>query len=392
MEFALTPEQEQFAQEFREYLRSAMPAEVREEIETRSGMHKSPAYKDFIRQMGSDGWLGVGWPKEYGGQGRTPMEQHIFYEIVAYERVSLPLMALNAVGPAIMRIGADEMKREILPPILRGEVEVAIGYTEPEAGSDLASLKTTAVRDGDDYIINGQKVFTSCADYADYLWIAARTDPNAPKKHHGISVFLLPMNTPGITIEPMWLLGGERNNTTFYDNVRVPKKCLVGEENKGWKYITTQLDFERIALNPSSPLRRNIDDTIQWAKETITDGQPVVEQPGVKTKLAELMVDVEVLKMLNYYVAWLITNDVVPYAEASVVKVFGAELYQRVNHSLLQIMGPFGQLQIGSKWAPLKGRIEQALRSDVILTFGGGASEVQRNIIAMAGLGMPRSM
>ncbi len=392
MEFALTPEQEQFAQEFRDYLKRTMPPEVREEIESGRSMHKSPAYKEFVCQMGRDGWLGVGWPKEYGGQGRTPMEQHIFYEIVAYERITLPLMALNAVGPAIMRVGSEELKKEILPPILRGEVEVAIGYTEPEAGSDLASLKTTAVRDGDDYIINGQKVFTSCADYADYLWIAARTDPNAPKKHHGISVFFFPMNTPGITIEPMYLLGGERNNSTFYDNVRVPKSCLVGEENKGWKYITTQLDFERIALNPSSPLRRKIDDVIQWAKATKIDGARVIDQPGVRTKLAELMVDVEVLKMLNFYVAWLITNDVVPYAEASVVKVFGAELFQRVNHTLLQIMGDFGQLQIGSDWAPVGGRIEQDLRSDVIFTFGGGASEVQRNIIAMAGLGLPRSL
>lgn len=392
MEFALTPEQEQFAREFRDYLRSHTPPEVKAEIESKRGVEKSPAYKEFIRQMGRDGWLGVGWPKEYGGQGRTPMEQHIFYEIVAYERIMLPLMALNAVGPAVMRFGTEEMKREILPPILRGELEVAIGYSEPDAGTDLASLKTTAVKDGDDYIINGQKVFTSCADYADYLWIAAKTDPQAPKKHHGISVFLIPMDTPGITIEPMWLLGGERNNTTFYDNVRVPQKCLVGEENKGWKCITTQLDFERIALNPSSPMRRNIDDTIQWAKETKVDGAPVIERPWVRTKLAELTVDVEVLKMINYHLAWLITEGVVPYAEASVVKVFGSELYQRANHSLLEIMGQFGQLQIGSKWAPLKGRVEQDLRSDVIFIFGGGAIEIQRNIIAMAGLGMPRSM
>ncbi|MEE9401314.1 MAG: acyl-CoA dehydrogenase family protein [Dehalococcoidia bacterium] len=392
MEFALTPEQEQFAKDFRDYLKSHMPPEVKAEIESKRAMEKSPAYKEFICQMGRDGWLGVGWPKEYGGQGRTPMEQHIFYEIVAYERIMLPLMALNAVGPAVMRFGTEEMKMEILPPILRGELEVAVGYTEPEAGTDLASLKTTAVKDGDDYIINGQKVFTSCADYADYLWIAARTDPQAPKKHHGISVFLIPMDTPGITIEPMWLLGGERNNTTFYDNVRVPKKCLVGEENKGWKYITTQLDFERIALNPSSPMRRNIDDTIQWAKETKVDGAPIIERSWVRTKLAELTVDVEVLKMINYYLAWLITKGVVPYAEASVVKVFGSELYQRVNHSLLEIMGQFGQLQTGSKWAPLEGRLEQALRSDVIFIFGGGAIEIQRNIIAMAGLGMPRSM
>lgn len=390
MEFALTLEQEQFAKEFRDYLKSRMTPEVKAEIESQR-MERGPAYREFIRQMGYDGWLGVGWPKEYGGQGRSPMEQHIFFEITAYERIILPLMALNAVGPVIMRVGTEEMKREILPPILRGEMEVAIGYTEPEAGTDLASLKTSAVKDGDDYIINGQKVFTSCADYADYLWIAARTDPHAAKKHHGISVFLIPMNSPGITIEPIWLLGGERNNATFYDNVRVPKRCLVGEENKGWRYITAQLDFERIALSPSSPMRRNIDDTIEWSKETKVDGTAVIEQPWVRAKFAEMIMEVEVLKILNYYVAWLITNGVVPYAEASMVKVFGSELCQRVNGSLLQIMGQFGQLQMGSKWAPVKGRLEQDFRSNLILTFGGGASEVQRNIIAMAGLGMPRS-
>jgi alkylation response protein AidB-like acyl-CoA dehydrogenase len=190
----------------------------------------------------------------------------------------------------------------------------------------------------------------------------------------------------------MYLLGGERNNSTFYDNVRVHKSRLVGEENKGWKYITTQLDFERIALNPSSPQRRKIDDVIGWAKVTRVDGSRVIDQPGVRTKLAELIMDVEVLKMLNFYVAWLITNDVVPYAEASVVKVFGSELYQKVNHTLLQIMGDFGQLQAGSDWAPIRGRIEQDLRSDVIQTFGGGACEIQRNIIAMAGMGLPRSL
>jgi alkylation response protein AidB-like acyl-CoA dehydrogenase len=290
-----------------------------------------------------------------------------------------------------MRFGSEEQKKEFLPRILMGEVEICIGYTESDAGTDLASIKTAAVRDGDYYIINGAKVFTSLAHTSDYIWLAARTDPTAPKKHHGISVFLIPMNTPGITIKPLYTMPGERNNYTFYDNVRVPKSCLVGEENKGWKYITTQLDFERIMLSPSSPMRRNIEDTIQWAKETKVDGTPVIEHHGVKTTLAELLMEVEVLKMLNYQVAWLITNGVVPYAEASMVKVFGSELYQRVNGTLLQIMGQYGQLQAQSKWAPLRGRVEKAFRSDIVFIFGGGAIEVQKNIIAMAGLGMPRS-
>jgi len=391
MEFALTPEQEQFVKDFQNYLRTHMTAELKDELDKELAYSESAICLKFIRQMGHDGWLGVGWPKEFGGQGRSPIEQHLFFEIAHYEGAPLPVLPLNTVGPSLMRFGSEEQKKEFLPRILRGEVEISIGYTESDAGTDLASIKTAAVRDGDYYIINGAKVFTSLAHTSDYIWLAARTDPTAPKKHHGISVFLIPMNTPGITIKPLYTMPGERNNYTFYDNVRVPKSCLVGEENKGWKYITTQLDFERIMLSPSSPMRRNIEDTIQWAKETKVDGTPVIEHHGVKTTLAELLMEVEVLKILNYQVAWLITNGVVPYAEASMVKVFGSELYQRVNGTLLQIMGQYGQLQAQSKWAPLRGRVEKAFRSDIVFIFGGGAIEVQKNIIAMAGLGMPRS-
>jgi alkylation response protein AidB-like acyl-CoA dehydrogenase len=392
MEFALTPEQEQFARDFQDYLRTHMTPELIADLDKEIAYSESPLCMEFIRQMAHDGWLGVGWPKEYGGQGRSPIEQHLFYEIAHYERAPLPVLPLNTVGPALMRFGSEEQKNEFLPRILKGEMEISIGYTEAEAGTDLASLKTTAVRDGDYYIINGAKVFTSLAHVSDYIWLAAKTDPNAPKKHHGISIFLIPTNTPGISMKPLYTMPGEQNNYTFYDDVRVHKSCLVGEENKGWQYLTTQLDFERIMLSPSSPIRRNIEDTIQWAKETKVDGAPVIDQPWVKSKFAELIMEVEVLKILNFQVAWLITKDVVPYAEASMVKVFGSELYQRVNIALLEIMGQFGQLQTDSKWAVHKGRVEKAFRSDVVFIFGGGASEIQRNIIAIAGLGMPRSM
>lgn len=393
MEFALTPEQEQFAKDFENYLKTHMtPEMIAERDDNELAYSESPLCMEFIRQMGRDGWLGIGWPKEYGGQGRSPMDQHIFYEIASYWDAPMPMLSLNTVGPAIMRYGTDEQKNEFLPRILRGEMEVCIGYTEPEAGTDLASIKTVAVKDGDEYIINGQKVFTSLAHVSDYIWLAARTDPNAPKKHHGISVFLIPMDTPGISIKPLYTMPGERNNYTFFDDMRIPETCLIGEENRGWKYITAQLDFERIMLSPSGPMRRNIDDTVQWAKETRIDGAAVIEQEWVRAKLAELTMEVEVLRILNYQVAWLVTNGVVPYAEASMIKVFGSELYQRVNNCLLQIMGQFGQLRAKSKWAPLKGRVEKAFRSDVVFIFGGGASEVQRNIIAMAGLGMPRSL
>jgi len=392
MKFALTPEEERFCKECTDYLRKQKTPELVAELETRSGYGGGPAYTKLIRQMGRDGWLGIGWPKEYGGQGRTPLEQHLFYEICFYEEIPLPVLALNTVGPAVMRIGTDEQKKKYLPLILKGELEVCIGYTEPDAGTDLASLKTTAVKEGDDYyIINGQKSFTTNADFADYIWLAARTDSKV-SKHRGISIFMVPMKTPGITVKPLMTMGGEQTNYTFYDNVRVPKSCLVGEENKGWRYMSTQLSFERIALVASSPLRRNIEQTMQWAKETKYDGKTVIEVAWVRRKFAELLMELEVLKMLNYYVAWLITKDAPLYAESSMVKVYGVELNQRVNSSLLQIMGQFGQLQMGSKWAPLKGKVEHAYRQDIVLIFGGGALEIQRNIIAIAGLGMPRAM
>jgi len=391
MEFALTPEEERFCQQCTEYLKKQKTPELVAELEARSGYGGGPAYTNLIRQMARDGWLGVGWPKEYGGQGRTPLEQHLFYEICFYEEIPLPVLGLNTVGPALMRIGTDEQKDKYLPPILRGELEVCIGYTEPDAGTDLASIKTSAVKDGDHYVINGQKIFTTNADFADYIWLAARTDPEAPK-HKGISVFMIPMNTPGISVEPIMTMGGERTNYTFLDGVRVSRECLVGEENQGWKYMTTQLSFERIALVPSAPMRRNLDQTIQWAKETLYDGRAIIERPWVRQEFTKLTMELEVLKMLNYYVVWLITNDALVYAESSMVKVYGVELNQRLNSSLLQIMGQFGQLQMGSKWAPVKGKVEHALRMDIVLIFGGGALEVQRNIIAIAGLGMPRAM
>ncbi len=389
MEFALTPEQEKFASDLEDYIKDHMTPELEADLE-KQDMDKGPAHTAFIRQMGKDGWLGVGWPTEFGGQGRTAIEQHLFSEIMSYGGIALPEMALNAVGPALMRVGSEEQKQKFLPPIIRGEMEVAIGYSEPEAGSDLASLKTTAVKEGNEYVINGQKVFTSCAHYADYLWLATRTDPNAPKKHKGLSVFMVPMNHPGITLEASRLVGGERQNTTFLDNVRVPEEWRIGEENNGWKYMTTQLDFERVAISPSGSMRRNVEDVTKWAKETKIDGKPVSEVPWVRLKLAEMTMELEVHRMLNFNVAWMVQEGQVPFAEASAVKVWGSELRNRVNGSLMQILGQFGQLQKGSKWAPLKGRIENAYRSDVIFTFGGGAVEIQRDIIAMAGLWLPR--
>jgi len=404
MDFLLTPEQEEFAREFQEYLRIHLTPEIRAEGHIFLNMNKNndpgvygrgeyggPKSKEFVRRLGADGWLGVGWPKEYGGQGRSLMEQHIFFEIIWAERAPFPVLTLNAMGPTIMHFGTQEQKDKFLPPILRGELEIAIGYTEPDAGTDLFSLTTNAVRDGDDYIINGQKVFTSLAHIADYLWLAARTDPDPSKKHKGISLFLIPIDTPGIKITPIYTLGGHRTNAVFFDNARVPKDCLMGEENKGYELIVYQLDRERIALVPSLLMKRRIEDTISWAKKTMVNGIPVIEQPGVRRKFAELLADVETLKLFNYHVVDNMTKGLPVWAEASTVKIFGSELNIRIDNALLEIMGPYGQVQAPDKLAPANGEPEAHHRDDLIFIFGGGANEVQRDIIAMVGLGMPPS-
>ena len=404
MDFALTPEQEAFAREFNEYLDKHLTPELRAESgkflgmnpetdpgEFGRGEYGGPKSKAFIRQMGTDGWLGVGWPKEYGGQGRSLMEQHIFYETIWGRRAPFPVLTLNSIAPTIMRFGSAEQKQEFRPRILRGDLEAAIAYTEPEAGTDLASLKTSALRDGDEYVINGNKVFTSIAHIADYLWLAARTDPDPTKKHKGVSLFIVDVDTPGISIDPIYTMGGHRTNSIYLKNARVPASCLVGKENNGWKLIVAQLEQERLSLVPSSPMTGRIRGTVEWAKETRIDGRPVIDQPGVRDRLAELLADTEVLSLLNYQVIENMTKGKLVWAESSAVKVFGSELNIRINTTLLDIMGLYGQLRRGDERAPVDGIVVTHFLDDLLFVFGGGANEIQRDIIAMVGLGFPKS-
>ncbi len=394
MDFSLTPEQQQVERDIYEYLEKLLTPEVKAELaNTAEGGTAAthPHFTKAIRQLGKDGWLGIGWPKEYGGQGRNAIEQYLFFDAVwGYHCLPIPMLALNTVGPALMRHGTDEQKNRFLPQILRGELNISIGYTEPDSGSDLASLRTKAEKDGDHYVINGNKTFTSMAHFCDYLWLAARTDPDAPK-HKGISIFMIDINTPGITVDPLMTMGGLMSNFTYYDNVRVPKSCLIGEENKGWNYINSQLAHERLMLGAHSRMRRAIEETTAWAKENRFDGKPVIEQPWVKNKLTELTVDTEVLKLFNYWVAWQLTQGIEPFADASMTKIFGTELMQKVNGAVTQIMGEFGGLQPGCDLAPGGGRVQREFLSMRNVTFGGGANEILRDVIAMFGLGMPSS-
>ncbi len=340
--------------------------------------------------MGQDGWLGLGWPVEYGGQARGPIDQMIFVEESHWAGVPLPLLTLNSVGPTLMALGTADQKRRILPGIVRGDVHFSIGYTEPSAGTDLASLQTRAVRDGDEYVINGQKIFTSAIQYADYVWLAARTDPDAPK-HKGLSVFIVPVDSPGFQWVPLTTIAGEFTSATFYEDVRVPAENLVGAENEGWKLITNQLNHERVAICPSSGLLRSLCDVRRWAQEhDLEDGRAVIDHEWVQIVLARLAAKIEVLKLFNWKVAWAADKGLNP-ADASATKVYGTELSLEVYRGLLEVVGQAGYLVEGSPGAVLRGRLEQQARSQTIFTFGGGTNEIQRDIIAMIGLGMPRA-
>ena len=351
---------------------------------------EEPPYKHFIRRMGEDRWLGLGWPAQYGGQGRGPIDQMIFVEESHWAGVPLPLLTLNSVGPTLMALGTDEQKQRILPGILRGRVHFAIGYTEPAAGTDLASLQTRAVRDGDEYVITGEKLYTSAIQYADYVWLAARTDPTAAK-HKGLSVFIVPTDAPGFQWTPLRTVVGEFTSATFYDEVRVPAGNLVGQENQGWKLITNQLNHERVAICPVSGILRSITEVQRWAQpETLADGRRVIDQQWVQVHLARVQAKAEYLKLLNWKVAWASDKGLNP-ADASATKVFGTEFALEAYRLLLEIVGQAGYLPEGSPGAILRGQLEHNSRSQTIFTFGGGTNEIQRDIIAMVGLGMPRA-
>jgi len=378
-----TEEQRNLQHELRQYF-AALVADM--EV----APSEEPAYTRSIRRMGQDGWLGLGWPLEYGGQARGPIEQMIFVEESHWAGVPLPLLTLNSVGPTLMALGTDEQKERLLPGILKGEVHFSIGYTEPSAGTDLASLKTRAVRDGDEYVINGQKIFTSAIQYADYVWLAARTDPDAPK-HKGLSVFIVPVDSPGFHWTPLPTMVGDITSSTFYEDVRVPVENLVGAENQGWKLITNQLNHERVAICPASGLLRSLTEVRRWAQDhRLGDGRTVMDQEWVQINLAKAFAKVDVLKLLNWKVAWAADKGLNP-ADASATKVYGTELALEIYRLLLDIVGQAGYLVEGSPGAVLRGRLENQARGQTIFTFGGGTNEIQRDIIAMIGLGMPRA-
>ena len=386
MDFDYTPEQERLRKDYRARLEAVMTPDRRASV---AGLMEGGAViTECRRALGEAGLLGVAWPVEYGGSGLTALEQYIFSEEARRVNAPLPMITLNTVGPTLIQFGTDEQKQKFLPAILKGDVDFAIGYSEPGAGSDLASLRTTAVRDGDEFVINGSKMFTSGAEFADYIWLAARTDPEA-KKHKGITVFIVPTDAPGFSWKPLDTMPGVRTYYTFYDDVRVPESAIVLGENEGWKLVTNQLNLERAALGNLGALEPLYERTLAWARTTPLDDGFVVDAPWVQQSLARVEAQVAAYRLLNLRVNATMGSGALGMAEASAAKVFGTELTQQVARELLEILGHAGVLR--GPDAPLKGELESAYRLAVINTFGGGANELQRDIIAMAGLGMPRA-
>jgi 3-oxocholest-4-en-26-oyl-CoA dehydrogenase alpha subunit len=376
----LTPEQVALRDELRAYFTSI----PRTHGKTAWNEPRSPDYRAVIKRLGDDGKLGLGWPVQYGGGGLGPVEQLIFFEEAERARIPLPVIALNTVGPTLMKFGTDEQKTFFLPKILSGDIDFAVGYSEAEAGTDLASLRTRAVRDGDDYVINGSKVFTSGAEMCEYVWLAARTDPDVPK-HKGISIFIVDTSTEGFKVTPITTLSGLGTTATYYEDVRVPKDMLVGGENNGWTLITTQLNHERVALATTGWVRLIWEQVVEWAR---ANGS--LSEQWVQLLLARCDARIEALKLFNWRVAAELEADALSPADASAMKVYGTELVIECYRLMLEVVGRDGVIKRRTAGAPLDGVLEQAYRSAVINTFGGGVNEIQRMIIATAGLGMPR--
>lgn len=390
-------EQESLRQELRAYYDELLTPEIKADLAREHGI--GPRTREIVRQMGKDGWLGIGWPKNYGGQGRSEIEQFVFFDESMRARAPVPMLTVNTVGPTIMNHGSDEQKARFLPQVLAGELHFCIGYSEAEAGTDLAALKTRAdlAEDGSgDYIINGSKLWTSLASDADYCWLAVRTDQEA-SKHGGLSMFLVDMKSEGIRIDPLELLSNHDINAVFFDDVRVPAENLVGGLNKGWKLITSQLNHERVTLCAPGMIEGAYESVLEWARETTRpNGQRVIDDEWVQINLAKVKAGLHVLRLMNWKVAWTQTEGMkLNAADASTIKVYGTEFFLDAFRLLMEVMGQRGYLRVETDTTSpgqlvADGMVETLYRSLLILTFGGGTNEIQRDLIGLFGLGLPR--
>jgi alkylation response protein AidB-like acyl-CoA dehydrogenase len=385
LDFRYTPEQEQFRREVRAFIDAEATEEVRQNDV--GGLMTTPARRAFVKKLAAKGWIAFSWPEEYGGNGLDPMYGFILNEELAYAGAPRPGTAAGTIGMTILHHAGEELKQDLLPRILRGEIEWAIGYTEPEAGSDLANLQLRAVRDGDDYVINGQKRFTTAAHFADYMWLAARTNFEVPK-HRGISLFAIPMGRPGMTVVPMYKMGMERVNEVFYDNVRVPAAWRVGEENRGWYYIAEALDYERFAITTPAPTVRSFDRLVAWARDARLGERRPAKEARARHRLARLAIEVEITKMLQLRAAAVAQKGAVPNVESAMLKLHSSQLGGWIANNAVDLMGPYGQLLPDTPSAPAVS-YARGLQTSVIATVAGGSTEVTKTVIARRLLGLP---
>jgi len=394
MDFRDTPEEEVFRKEVREFIQAEAPKVSRGATSEEALIANWERNKEWFKKLGERGWIAPAWPEEYGGAGLSTIQQFILNEELSLNRAPRPLhliIGLGMAGPTIIVHGTEEQRKKYLPGILAGEDIWCQGYSEPGAGSDLASLQTRAVRDGDDYVINGQKIWTSLAHMAKQMILLARTDPDAPK-HKGITYFIVDMKSPGITVRGLTNLADTHEfNEMFFDNVRVPKENVIGEENRGWYAAVTTLDFERSAIGSAIGMKQAVEALVDYAREHIEDHTSALAQNAMlRYELSDRMVEVEVGRMLSYRVASLQNRGLIPNYEASLLKLYTTELNQRIARTGQHMVGLYGQLMRGEERAPNKGRYCYTYLRSAAYTIEGGTSEVQRNIVAQRGLGLPR--
>jgi 3-oxocholest-4-en-26-oyl-CoA dehydrogenase alpha subunit len=383
MDLRETPAQLQLRKELRAYFAGLLPEEDRRRVgEDGVGGDR---FREVVRMLGRDGWLGIGWPTEYGGQGRSIEEQYVFFDEVQRAGLPFPFVTVNTVGPTLMEYGTPEQKAEYLPGILKGDIVFAIGYTEPDAGTDLASLKTKAVLDGDEFVVDGQKIFTSGANTADYVWLAARTNAEAPK-HKGISILIVPTDADGFGWSPIQAVGGMVVTATYYSGIRVPAGNVVGEVDGGWRLITAQLNHERIGLAALGGRMIQLwEHVLAWAKDS-----GVIEKPWVQQELARTYAKLEAMRLMNWKMTSAVAEGTLTGATAGAAKTYGTETHIDVQRTLTQILGAAGRIRPESPGAVLAGQVEQLSRQGIVNTFGGGVNDVLRDMVATQGLGLPR--
>ena len=392
MDFEFSPEQVAFVKEVESFIDAHDDPEVFDV--TRENMAQivdTPKRRAFMAQMGQQGWLGMTWPKEYGGKEGEGVYEYLLNEQLAGRGGPQIGKGVGIIGKTIIRHGNDRLKAEFLPKILRNEVEFAVGYSEPNAGSDAASMQLKATKVDGGWVLNGQKTWTTSAHFAEWYWVGARTDPEAPK-HFGITLFLVPLDQPGITINAIWTMGDERTNEVYLDDVFVPDDYVVGELNHGFQYISEALDLERFTMFTFSPIAQRLDLLIEYVKTTVRDGMPLKDDPVVRRRIAQLVTEAEVARVMGLkFVFESAKGGAAPTAEASEYKLFATELSKRLADASMDIAGPGSQLRVKTEDAPMEGRAESTYRYTVIDTIGGGASEIQKNIIARRKLGLPKN-